>query len=155
LFVRTLVNLGHAELGFREDHLLLFRVNPPRTEHVDGQRLAMYQRLEGKLAAIPGVKSVTMSDIALIGDGNSGATFHVSRRPREKGARRIQTNGVSREFFQTMGITIMRGRGFDVQDTATSPKLAIINQTLSRKYFPNEDPVGKPSIQTLRTLRSR
>jgi predicted permease len=143
LFVRTLVNLGNARLGFREDHLLLFRVNPPRTARVNGQRLAMYQRLEGKLAAIPGVKSVTMTDIALIGDGNSGATFHVSGRPREKEERRIQTNSVSREFFRTMEIAILRGRGFGAQDTVTSPKVAVINQTLAKKYFPNEDPVGK------------
>jgi predicted permease len=143
LFVQTLRNLGRAELGFREDHLLLFRLNPPRTAHVDGQRLALYQRLEAKLASIPGVKSVTMTDIALIGDGNSGATFHVSGTPREKDARRIQTNGVSRDFFSTMGISIVRGRGFGAQDTATSPKVAVINQTLARKYFPNEDPVGK------------
>jgi predicted permease len=143
LFVRTLVNLGHAELGFREDHLLLFRVNPPRKVHVDGQRLAMYQRLEGNLAAIPGVKSVTMTDIALIGDGNSGASFHVSGTPSEKERFRVQTNGVSREFFQTMGIEIVRGRGFGSQDTATSPKVAVINQALARRYFPNEDPVGK------------
>jgi predicted permease len=143
LFVRTLVNLGHAELGFREDHLLLFRVNPPRTAQVDGGRLRLYQRLETKLAAIPGVRSVTMTDIALIGDGNSGASFHVSGTPREKERFRVQTNGVSREFFQTMGIEIVRGRGFGAQDTVTSPKVAVINQTLARKYFPNEDPVGK------------
>jgi predicted permease len=143
LFVRTLVNLGHAELGFREDHLLLFRVNPPRTVKVDGQRLRLYQQLETKLAAIPGVRSVTLTDIALIGDGNSGATFHVSGTPREKERFRIQTNGVSRDFFQTMGIEIVRGRGFGSQDTATSPKVAVINRTLARKYFPNEDPVGK------------
>jgi predicted permease len=143
LFVQTLRNLGHAALGFREDHLLLFRLNPPRTPHSDGQRLGLYQRLEAKLAAIPGVRSVAMTDIALIGDGNSGATFHVSGRPRENEARRIQTNGVSRDFFPTMGIGIVRGRGFGALDTATSPKVAVVNQTLARKYFPNEDPVGK------------
>ena len=143
LFVRTLVNLGHTALGFREDHLLLFRLNPPRTAQVDGQRLALYQRLEAKLAAIPGVRSVTMTDIALIGDGNSGASFHVSGTPREKERFRVQTNGVSRDFFQTMGIEIVRGRGFGSQDTATSPKVAVINRTLARRYFPNEDPVGK------------
>ena len=143
LFVRTLVNLGHAELGFREDHLLLFRLNPPRTVKVDGQRLRLYQQLETKLAAISGVRSVTMTDIALIGDGNSGASFHVSGTPREKERFRIQTNAVSRDFFQTMGIEIVRGRGFGSQDTATSPKVAVINRTLARRYFPNEDPVGK------------
>jgi predicted permease len=143
LFVRTLVNLGHTELGFREDHLLLFRVNPPRTVRVDGRRLAMYQRLEEKLAAIPGVKSVTMTDIALIGDGNSGASFHATGTPRVKERFRVQTNAVSREFFKTMGIEIVRGRGFGSQDTTTSPKVAVINRALARRYFPNEDPVGK------------
>jgi predicted permease len=143
LFVRTLVNLGHAELGFREDHLLLFRVNPPRTVKVDGQRLRLYRELETKLAAVPGVRSVTLTDIALIGDGNAGASFHVSGTPREKERFGVQTNGVSRDFFETMGISIVRGRGFGTQDTATSPKVAVINQTLARKYFPNQDPVGK------------
>jgi len=143
LFVRTLVNLGHAELGFREDHLLLFRVNPPRTVRVDGQRLAMYRRLEEKLSAIPGVKSVTMTDIALIGDGNSGASFHVSGTPRVKERFRVQTNAVSRDFFQTMRIEIVSGRGFGSQDTSTSPKAAVINRALAQRYFPNEDPTGK------------
>jgi predicted permease len=143
LFVQTLRNLGRAELGFREDHLLLFRLNPRRTVQVDAQRLALYQRLEAKLSAIPGVRSVTMTDIALIGDGNSGASFHVSGTPREKERFRVQTNGVSRDFFPTMGISIVRGRGFSAQDTATSPKVAVINRTLARRYFPNEDPVGK------------
>lgn len=143
LFVQTLRNLGHTDLGFREDHLLLFRVNPPRTVQVDSGRLRLYQRLEEKLASIPGVRSVTLTDIALIGDGNSGASFHVSGTPREQERFSVQTNAVSRDFFQTMGIPIVRGRGFGTQDTATSPKVAVINQTLARKYFPNEDPVGK------------
>ena len=143
LFVRTLVNLANTPLGFRADHLLLFRLTPPRTRYSEAQAFALYQRLEEKLAALPGVRSVTMSIIAIMGDGHSGTTFHVTGTPEEREPVRVQTNGVGADFFQTMGIPIMQGRGFTVQDTAASPKVAVVNQALARKFFPNGDAVGK------------
>jgi predicted permease len=143
LFVRTLANLNHTPLGFRADHILLFRLNPPRTRYSDAQMMAFYQQLEEKLAVIPGARSVTMSNIAIIGDGHSGSTFHVSGRPVETEAVRVQTNHVGANFFQTLGIPILQGRGFDVHDTAASPKVAVVNRTLARQFFPNENPIGK------------
>jgi predicted permease len=143
LFVRTLVNLSRTPLGFRADHILLFRLNPPRTGHNEGQMVALYRQLEEKLAAIPGVRSVAMSNIAIIGDGHSGATFHVSGTPLPKEEVRVQTNKVGLDFFQTMGISILGGRGFDAHDTPTSPKVAVVNRALARQFFPNENPIGK------------
>jgi predicted permease len=143
LFVRTLANLNHTPLGFRADHILLFRLNPPRTRYSDAQMMVFYQQLEEKLAAIPGVRSVSMSNIAIIGDGHSGSTFHVSGRPVETEAVRVQTNHVGANFFPTMGIAILQGRGFDVHDTATAPKVAVVNRALARQFFPNENPIGQ------------
>jgi predicted permease len=143
LFVRTLANLSHTPLGFRADHILLFRLNPPRTRYSDVQMMALYQQLEERLAVIPGVRSVSMSNIAIIGDGHSGSTFHVSGRPVETEAVRVQTNHVGANFFQTMGIPILQGRGFDVHDTAASPKVALVNRALARQFFPNENPIGQ------------
>ncbi len=143
LFVRTLANLNHTPLGFRSDHILLFRLNPPRTRYSDAHMLVFYQQLEEKLAAIPGVRSVSLSNIAIIGDGHSGSTFHVSGRPVETEAVRVQTNHVGANFFQTMGIPILQGRGFDVHDTAASPKVAVVNRALARQFFPNENPIGQ------------
>jgi predicted permease len=143
LFVRTLENLSHTPLGFRSDHILLFRLNPPRTRYSDAQMMAFYQQLEEKLAVVPGVRSVSMSNIAIIGDGHSGSTFHVSGRPVETEAVRVQTNHVGANFFQTMGIPILQGRGFDVHDTAASPKVAVVNRALARQFFPNENPIGQ------------
>jgi predicted permease len=105
--------------------------------------IALYQKLEERLAAMPGVRSATMSDIAIIGDGHSGSTFHISDRPREKNAVRVQTNGVGVDFFQTMGIPILRGRGFNDGDTASSPKVAVVNAALARKFFPHQSPIGQ------------
>jgi predicted permease len=143
LFVRTLVNLSHRPLGFRADHILLFRLSPPRTRYTDVQMVALYRQVEEKLAAIPGVRSVSMSNIAIIGDGHSGSTFHVSGQPVPQEAVRVQTNHVGVNFFQTMGIPILQGRGFNAQDTSTSPTVAVVNRTLARQFFPNENPIGQ------------
>jgi predicted permease len=143
LFVRTLVNLSHTPLGFRADHILLFKVNPPRTRYTDEQMVALYRQLEEKFAAIPGVRSVSLSNIALIGDGHSGSSFHVSGRPVRDKEDRVQTNSVGADFFQTMGIPILQGRGFTVHDNSRSPKVALVNRALARQFFPRENPIGQ------------
>jgi predicted permease len=143
LFVRTLANLSRTPLGFRADHVLLFRLNPPRTRYNDARMMAFYRQLQEKLATIPGVHSVTMSNIAIIGDGHSGSSFHVSGKPVETEAVRVQTNHVGVNFFQTMGIPILQGRGFDVHDTPASPKVAVVNRALARQFFPDENPIGQ------------
>ena len=143
LFVRTLLNLGHTPLGFQPANILLFRLDPPKTRYTGEQRVTFYRQLEEKLSAIPGVRSVSLSNIAIIGDGNSGSTIHVSGTPVVKGERRIQMNLVGTDFFPTLGIPILHGRGFDAHDTPTAPRVAIVNQTLARQYFPNQDPLGQ------------
>jgi predicted permease len=143
LFAHTLINLNRIPLGFEAEHILLFRLNPPRTRYSDSRMIAFYQRLEQNLATIPGVRSATMSNIALIGDGQSGSTFQLSDRPPQKDAVRVQTNAVGGDFFQTMGIPILQGRAFNSGDTASSPKVAIVNASLARKFFPNQSPIGE------------
>ncbi len=143
LFVRTLVNLSRTPLGFRADHILLFQLSPPRTRYSDAQMIALYRQLEEKLAAIPGVRSASMSNIAIIGDGHSGSTFHVSGSPPDAQEVRVQTNSVGADFFATMGIPILQGRGFNSSDTTTSPKVAVVNRALARQFFPGENPIGK------------
>ena len=143
LFAHTLYNLDHVPLGFEADRLLLFHLNPPRSQYSNAQMNTLYERLEEDLAQVPGVRSVTMSNIAIIGDGHSGSTFHVFGRPLREEKDRVQTNGVGVDFFQTLGIPILQGRGFTGHDTETSPKVAVINRTLANKYFPGEDPIGR------------
>ena len=143
LFVRTLVNLSKTPLGFRTDHMLLFELNPPRTRYTDEQMTMLYSSLEDKIAAIPGVRSVSMSNIAIIGDGHSGSSFHPSGRPAQAAEERVQINSVGTDFFSTMGIPLLEGRAFNARDTATSPTVAVVNQALARKYFLNQNPIGQ------------
>ena len=143
LFVHTLVNLNRIPLGFAVDHIVLFRLNPPRARYSDAQIMTLYKRLEEGFATLPGVRSVAMSNIAIIGDGHSGASFHVMGRPVERDAERVQTNAVGADFFQTMVIPILQGRALSARDSQSSPKVAVVNRALARKYFPNENPIGQ------------
>jgi predicted permease len=143
LFMRTLVNLSHRPLGFRADHILLFRLSPPRTRYHDVQMATLYRQIEERLAAIPGVQSVALSNIAIIGDGHSGSIFHVSGKPILPEAARVQMNNVSVNFFQTMGIPILQGRAFNIHDTPASPTVAVVNRTLAQRFFPGENPIGQ------------
>jgi predicted permease len=141
LFVRTLLNLNNTPLGFRADHLLLFRLNPPRIRYTDARMNALYRQLQEKLAAIPGVRSVSFSVIAVIGDGHSGSTFHHPGFPDQP--TRVQTNRVGGDFFATMGIPILQGRSFNSTDTPKSPIVAVINRALAQQFFPNQNPIGQ------------
>ena len=143
LFLRTLINLSGSPLGFRADHMLVFKVNPPRNRYSGERLLNLYRQLEEKVAGIAGVRSVSLSNIALIGDGHSGSTFHVSGSPVRRQEERVQTNGVSTDFFQTMSIPILEGRGFNIHDNSRSPKVAVVNRALVRRFFPYQDPVGQ------------
>lgn len=143
LFVHTLFNLDRIPLGFESNHILLFRLNLPRARYSDAQMTAFFQKMEERLASLPGVRSVTVSNIGIIGDGHSGGAFHVMGRPQGSDPDRVQTNAVGADFFQTLGIPILQGRKFNQHDTATSPKVAVVNHTLAEKYFPGENPIGE------------
>jgi predicted permease len=104
----------------------------------------LHARLEEEFAAIPGVQAVTVASTAYISNSMSNNTFLPQGEDAdEKKEQAEDFNVVGDSFFATMGIPIIAGRAFDAQDTATSPEVAIINQSLARKRFPNANPVGK------------
>ena len=143
LFAHTLLNLNRIPLGFQADRILQFRLNLPRARYNDAQMTRFFGQLQEKLAALPGVRSVTASSIGIIGDGNSGSTFRVMGRAQEKDPVRVQALGVGVDFFQTLDIPILRGRAFNAHDTPTGPKVAVVNRALAEKFFPNENPIGR------------
>ncbi len=143
LFVHTLLNLNRISMGFETDHILLFHLRLPRARYTDAQMTNFFKQLEEKLATLPGIRSVSVSNIGIIGDGNSGGTFHVIGRPQEKDPTYVQTNAVGEDFFETLGIPVLQGRALNRQDTSTSPKVAVVNRALAQQFFPNENPIGK------------
>jgi predicted permease len=142
LFVRTLVNLGYAHLGFSPDHLLLFDIEPPSARYRAAKDVALHRELEQRLAAVPGVDAVTLSQQPLIAGNITQSQFMPSSQANFK-ERRAQFNVVGERFLLTMGIPLVAGRSFNSGDTETSRKVAIINRKLAKEFYPNADPVGR------------
>lgn len=144
LFVRTLINLNRSHLGFNPDHILLFDLQAPTTRYPAMKSIALYRQLEEKLAAIPGVDSVSLSQGALISNSRSSHTFSPDGQSQKPGdPENAYFNAVGEHFFSTLTIPLIGGRSFDETDTETSPKVAVINQKLAKMFFPNSNPIGR------------
>jgi predicted permease len=154
LFLRTLVNLNAIDPGFRTDHLLLFEVSLPAKRYEPPNDVRLLTRLEDQLRHVPGVDGVTAATIPLLAgmSGNSGFTVEgvPPRTPAEEEA--DERHGINRtpwsdlvgnDFFTVMKIPILAGRGFNAQDTETSAKVSVINQSTARQIFAGQNPVGK------------
>jgi len=143
LFLRTLIALNSIDVGFRTDHLVLFEVAPPAQRYGPGKDVQLHRRLEQEFAALPGVEGVAPSWTAYIADSMSNDDFvpEGEKDPDHAGAEDV--NFVGNAFFETMAIPIVGGRSFGAQDTASSQRVAIINEALAKKRFPNMNPVGK------------
>jgi predicted permease len=145
LFVRTLMGLAHARLGFNPDRVTLFGIAPPQTKYPKAATIPLYGAIEQKLADIPGVEHVALTRVALVSGSVSMHTFVPEGTARKKARQNpsVLMDDVGRDFFATYQIPIIAGRGFDATDTRTSRKVAVINESLARKYFPNVNPVGR------------
>jgi predicted permease len=144
LFLRTLFALDSIDVGFRTDHLVLFDIAPPMHRYGPGKNVQLHRRLETAFASLPGVEGVSPSLTAYIADNMNNDDFLPEGEPdsgNHGGAEDV--NFVGTTFFETMGIPIIDGRGFGPHDTASSQKVAVINEALAKKRFPNTDPLGK------------
>ncbi|HEU0178200.1 MAG TPA: ABC transporter permease [Blastocatellia bacterium] len=144
LFIRTLYNLQRVNLGFNQENILLFGLNPGQGGYRDERLAQFYQRLFERLDQLPGIRSATFSSVPLIAHNiwNTGIllTGETERTATQRSANR-QT--IRENYFATMEIQLLRGRVFTEQDNQSSSKVGIVNQTFSRRFFPNDDALGK------------
>ena len=155
LFLRTLQNLRHVDVGFNPQNLLLFRINPQLNRYDEKRQIAMYNQLLERIAAVPGVRAVALSNPALLSGGvNStgifvrGRVYAAGQRDRDNSIHRLV---ISPNFFDVMEIPVMLGRGFTPRDSETAPKVVVINEAAAKKYFPDQNPIGQrfgSSIET-------
>jgi predicted permease len=145
LFLRTLQNLRHVDVGFNPHNLVLFRVNPQLNRYDEKRTNALYRDLLERLGTIPGVRTVSFSQPALLSGSVNSTSFFVQGRTYSVSERGDSINRlvITPNFFGAMGIPMRAGRTFDSRDTETSQKVVVINETAARKYFPNDDPLGR------------
>ena len=144
LFIRTLYNLQRVNLGFNQENLLLFRLQPQQGGYKDERLLQFYQRLFDRLDNLAGVRAATFGRVPLIANGNSAIDILLPGETEMTAERRGTSRQTAREnYFATMEIPLLRGRGFTAQDDERAPQVAIVNQTFVQKFFPNDDALGK------------
>jgi predicted permease len=145
LFLRTLQNLRSVDVGFNPKNLVLFRVQPGLNRYDEKRRLALYKQLFERIAAVPGVRGVGFTNPALLsGSVNSTSIFVQGRSyPNAREVRdSINRLVISPNFFDLMEMKVVAGRGLTDADHETAPKVAVINETAAKRYFPSQNPVG-------------
>ncbi|HEX3281624.1 MAG TPA: ABC transporter permease [Pyrinomonadaceae bacterium] len=147
LMARTMYKIANVDPGFRTDHLLTMRMDIYGPQYRNNlPNIAAFQKAAlTNVKALPGVESAAFTLSLPIAGSKWGSVFTVGDQPvLDRSQIPIAAfNPVSPEYFQTMGIRLLRGRVFTEDDGAQSPKVAIINETMARHFWPNEDPIGK------------
>ncbi len=140
LFVRTLQNLMHADLGFRDEGVLTMKVDLRRTGAVGPARQALLDRLRERVSHVPGVRSAALSFIVPLGGSsrNLAAVVDGVVQPRVP-----NLNQVSSGYFATMRTPLLAGRDFDEHDVLDGPPVAIVNQAFARAIFHEPRPLGR------------
>ena len=144
LFLRTVQNLRHVNVGFDPNNVVLFRVNPQLNRYDDKRIKALYAEMMDRLQAVNGVRAVALSDPALLSGNVSGTGMFVQGETYAEGEKHdVNRVVVSPSFFEAMQIPVLVGRGFTSRDVDGAPFVAIVNEAAVKKYFANRDPIGR------------
>jgi putative ABC transport system permease protein len=147
LMTRTMYKIANVDPGFRTDHLLTMRLDLAGPKYANNltQQQAFWSAVLTNVKALPGVESAAFTLSLPIGGSQWGSVFTVGDQPvPERSQIPIGAfNPVSPEYFQTMGIRLLRGRLFTDADGRQSPEVVVINETMARHFWPNENPIGK------------
>jgi predicted permease len=145
LLTRSLQNLEHQNFGITTTGRYVVHIDPAGAGYNPARLPALNQQLEQQLAAIPGVRSVGLALYSTLEGDNWGEGVFVEGRPAPgpNGHNNSSWDRVSPHFFDTIGQPVVRGRGLAEQDTPTSRMVAVVNQTFVKKFFPDEDPIGR------------
>jgi predicted permease len=146
LLIKSFWRVQEVNPGFNQNNLLAMQLSLPGAKYREPAQIdGLFQRILTEIAALPGVMSTGLStSIPMSGSGSSGS-FSIEGRAVARGEMAPWGNrwSAGASYFQTMSIPLIRGRYFDDRDVMGSPGVAIIDETMARKFWPNEDPIGK------------
>ncbi|HET7563535.1 MAG TPA: FtsX-like permease family protein, partial [Gemmatimonadaceae bacterium] len=154
LVIRSLANLLESDPGFRADQVMTMQISIGGAHYATpASRLALHDEILDRLRAIPGVQSVGTAWGLPFTDFGSSSPFRVVGHPPVTGD--VQPHAdmwyVGGDYFRTMGIQLVEGRTFSPTDVEGAQQVSIIDETLAKQFFPNEDPIGKQIVQGMGT----
>jgi predicted permease len=144
LMGKSLYHLLHVDMGFQPDHLAVVEMAAPGSSYkTDAQQVELGRKIVERIKALPGVKSAAIAtDLPISHNGNS-SWIRIAGKPYNGEHNEVNERRVSRDYFTTLQTKLLRGRYFTDADDALKPQAVIINQTLAKRYFPGEDPIGQ------------
>ncbi|HEY6404007.1 MAG TPA: FtsX-like permease family protein, partial [Blastocatellia bacterium] len=143
LFVRTLINLQNLPSGFNQQNVMLFYVDTTATGYKGAQGAALLREVEERVKATPGVQASSFSAYFFNQGAWTSAMFTRDQNLPEGQSRIFSNKTVGQDYFTTMGIQLLQGRAFGPQDTDKSQHVAVISETMARRFFPNISPLGR------------
>src|SRR5215472_424095 len=144
LLTRTLHNLETLDPGFTRQNVLLFKLDPTRAGYKAERLVELYQQLLERIRQVPGVRSASYSFLTPIcGGGWDSYAFVEGYTPGPGENMDVYMNAVGPGFFETLGTPLLMGRSFGLEDGANSTWVAVINQTMAHRFFPDRSAIGR------------
>jgi predicted permease len=147
LMIRSFYRLQQVDPGFNYDHLLTFSVSLPTKQYPeDQQKINFYEQLAEKIRTLPGVQTVGgSSGLPLGNNGRQQTLFRVDGQPEPEPGQTPVTDAciATPDYFEAMGIALLKGRNFSEQDVKGGPRVTLIDEEFARRYWPGQEAVGK------------
>jgi predicted permease len=147
LFARSLTRVLGEDAGFDRQSVLVLATDPEAAGYEDERLATFYTQLHERLRDIPGVQSASLSVYPPISDEDGAWTQAIgvdgNPVPEAPGRSNVYFNAISPGYFQTVGMQLLQGRDFGKEETAASPGVAIVNEFLAKRYFPNQNALGR------------
>src|SRR5882672_2928259 len=143
LFTRTLWNLRKQNLGMSMENVITFSIAPQLNGYNTVRSVALIDQLRERFAGFPGVRGVGSSEIATLTGTDNVANITIEGRERlPEDLQHINYDAISPKYFSTLGVALLAGREFNESDTANSPKVAVVSESMAKRYFPEGTPLG-------------
>ena len=144
LMIQSMVRLASVPLGLRPDHLLTAQVAlPPATYTKLSQRSGFYENLIARLRTLPGVEGVAWSSAVVGYEGGHSSDLSLAGKAQIESLEAVTREEISLDYFRVLGIPLLQGRQFDSRDQEVSQPVAMVNDQMVHRYFPQENPIGK------------
>jgi putative ABC transport system permease protein len=144
LFVRSFMNLQGKTGGIESANVLTMRFFMPGTRYDSTNAIgARVWDVVERVRAVPGVASVAASNLIPLSGGGAGSLLEIEGKPTDKNARPVFWSGVTGHWFRTLGVPILSGRDFTEQEARDSSGVAVINQTMAKRFWADADPIGR------------
>jgi len=146
LTLKSFRNAQNARLGFNPENILVADVSLPKTRYDTDEKVARFNdRLIERIRSLPGVDAAALGSNIPFDNNEWDSSFHLTGTPPYPPGERpeAEVNHVTPDYFRVMGMPLLRGRAFTVDDRLGRPRLVIIDETLAQKYFPGKDPIGQ------------